>query len=69
LVQTAIETGDVTLLDQVIAIVRSTGALEVAQAAAQGEAQRAIHAAQKLPEGVHTDALVSLATQLLERNH
>jgi octaprenyl-diphosphate synthase len=69
LVQTAIETGDVTLLDQVIAIVRSTGALEVAQAAAQAEAQRAIHAAQKLPEGVHTDALVSLATQLLERNH
>jgi octaprenyl-diphosphate synthase len=69
LVQTAIETGDVTLLDQVIAIVRSTGALEVAQAAAQGEAQRAVHAAQKLPEGVHTDALVSLATQLLERNH
>jgi octaprenyl-diphosphate synthase len=69
LVQTAIETGDVTLLDQVIAIVRSTGALEVAQAAAQAEAQRAIHAAQKLPSGVHTNTLVALATQLLERNH
>jgi octaprenyl-diphosphate synthase len=69
LVQTAIETGDVTLLDQVIAIVRSTGGLEVAQAAAQGEAQRAIHAAQKLPGGAHTDALVALATQLLDRNH
>jgi octaprenyl-diphosphate synthase len=69
LVQTAIETGDVTLLDQVIAIVRTTGALEVAQAAAQAEAQRAIRAAQKLPEGAHTDTLVALATQLLERNH
>ena len=69
LVQTAIETGDVSLLDQVIAIVRSTGALEVAQAAAHGEAQRAIRAAQRLPAGPHTDTLVELATQLLARNH
>ena len=69
LVQTAIETGDVSLLDQVIAIVRTTGALEVAQAAAHAEAQRAIRAAQCLPAGAHTDALVELATQLLARNH
>lgn len=69
LVQTAIETGDVSLLDQVIAIVRSTGALEIAQAAAHGEAQRAIHAAQRLPAGPHTETLVELATQLLARNH
>jgi octaprenyl-diphosphate synthase len=69
LVQTAIETGDVTLLDQVIAIVRTTGALEVAQAAAHAEAQRAIRAAQCLPAGAHTDALAELATQLLARNY
>jgi octaprenyl-diphosphate synthase len=69
LVQTAIETGDVTLLEQVIAIVRNTGALEVAQAAAHAEAQRAIRAAQCLPAGANTDALVELATQLLTRNH
>lgn len=69
LVQTAIETGDVTLLEQVISIVRSTGALEVAQAAAHGEAQRAIRAALCLPAGPHTDTLVELATQLLARNH
>jgi octaprenyl-diphosphate synthase len=69
LIQTAIETGDVSLLEPVIAIVRSTGALEVAQAAAHAEAQRAIHAAQCLPAGAHTDALVELATQLLARNH
>jgi octaprenyl-diphosphate synthase len=69
LVQTAIETGDVTLLEQVIAIVRNTGALEVAQAAAHAEAQRAIRAAQCLPAGAHTSAMVELATQLLARNH
>lgn len=69
LVQTAIETGDVSLLDQVIAIVRGTGALDVAQAAAHSEAQRAIRAAQRLPAGPHTDTLVELATQLLARKH
>mgnify|MGYP002720432269 FL=1 len=68
-IQTAIETGDVSMLEQVIAIVRKTGALAVAQAAAHAEAQRAIAAARRLPIGPHTDCLVQLATQLLERNH
>ncbi|MFZ3127713.1 MAG: polyprenyl synthetase family protein [Rhodoferax sp.] len=69
LVQQAIETGAVAMLDEVIHIVTKTGALDVARAAAQQEARRAIGAAQCLPAGLHTDCLIQLATQLLERTH
>jgi octaprenyl-diphosphate synthase len=68
-IQQAIETGDVTMLDTVIAIVKQTGALDIARSAAQQEAKRAIAAAQCLPEGPHRDCLVQLASQLLDRNH
>ncbi len=68
-IQQAIETGDVTMLDAVIAIVQSTGALDVARLAAQQEAKRAVAAAQCLPAGPHRDCLVQLASQLLDRNH
>lgn len=68
-IRQAIETGDVSMLEQVIAIVKTTGALDVARTAARQEALRAIAAAQRLPEGLHTDCLVQLASQLLERNH
>jgi octaprenyl-diphosphate synthase len=69
LIQNAIETGDLTKLDEVVSIVRRSGALEVARAAAQKEAQRAIDAALRLPEGPHTTCLIQLGSQLLERNH
>ncbi|MCX7241656.1 MAG: polyprenyl synthetase family protein [Burkholderiales bacterium] len=65
----AIENGDVGALPEVIRIVNSTGALDVARAAAHQEAERAIAAAKRLPSGPHTDCLVQLATQLLDRNH
>ncbi|MES2950620.1 MAG: polyprenyl synthetase family protein [Pseudomonadota bacterium] len=68
-IQQAIETGDVTMLDAVIAIVRNTGALTVARDAAEQEAKRAIAAALRLPDGPHRDCLVQLASQLLDRNH
>ncbi len=68
-IQHAIETGDATKLSAVIAIVNSTGALDVARRAAQQEAQRAIDAATHLPLGPHRDCLVQLASQLLDRNH
>ena len=68
-VQRAIETGDVSMLDSVIAIVKQTGALDIARNAAQQEAKRAVAAAQRLPAGLHRDCLVHLASQLLERNH
>jgi len=68
-IQQAIETGDVSMLETVIAIVRNTGALDIARNAAQQEAMRAIAAAQRLPGGPHTTCLVQLASQLLDRNH
>ena len=68
-IQQAIETGDVSKLDAVVAIVQTTGALDVARLAAQEEAQRAIAAAMRLPGGEHRACLVQLASQLLERNH
>ena len=68
-IQQAIETGDVGMLDAVIAIVKKTGSLDIARSAAQQEAKRAIGAAQRLPEGPHRDCLVQLASQLLDRNH
>ena len=67
LVQKAIETGSVDQLSSVIAIVRETGALEGSRQAAMAEAQRAIDAIQILPAGPYKDALVALASQLLER--
>ncbi len=67
-IQEAIETGAVHMLEQVVAIVKRTGALDVAREAAAQEAQRAIRAAQQLPAGAHTECLVQLAAQLLERD-
>ena len=68
-IQTAIETGDISMLDAVVAIVHTTGALDVAKASARAEAERAIEAAKKLPENDYSACLVHLASQLLERNH
>ena len=68
-VRTAIEAGDVSMLDEVVFIVRSTGALDVARDAARQEARRAIQAALRLPAGPHADCLIGLASQLLDRNH
>lgn len=67
LIKNAIETGDVVLIDQVVQIVRRTGALEAARMAAAAEAERAIAAARRLPPGDHTTCLLQLAAQLLER--
>ncbi|CAM8669612.1 IspA Geranylgeranyl pyrophosphate synthase [Comamonadaceae bacterium] len=68
-IQTAIETGDISMLDAVVAIVHKTGALDIAKASARSEAERAIAAAQQLPVNAYSACLVSLASQLLERNH
>ncbi len=69
LIKTAIETGSVAMLDQVVAIVKSTGALDVSREAAAQEARRAIAAAQRLPANAHSACLIELAGQLLGRDH
>ena len=67
LIRTAIETGGLTQLNQVISIVRSTGSLEATRQAAAQEAQRAIDAIAHLSDNAYKKALESLGEQLLER--
>jgi octaprenyl-diphosphate synthase len=69
LVRRAIATGALGDLDQVVAIVRETGALDAARSAAAEEAQRAIDAAKALPPNPHTQGLLQLAAQLLQRRN
>ncbi|MDN5505859.1 MAG: polyprenyl synthetase family protein [Comamonas sp.] len=67
IVRNAIEQGSTDQLDAVVEIVRSTGALDVARAAAHAEALRAIDALASLPSNAYTASLLQLASQLLER--
>jgi len=66
-IREAIETGTVTQLDEIIAIVKSTGALQATRETAAVEAQRAIDAIRLLPDNAYTQALVQLASSLLQR--
>jgi octaprenyl-diphosphate synthase len=66
-VKNAIENGDLSAIDQVVSIVKTTGALEVARKAASDEAARAITSAEQLPDGEHKTCLIQLAAQLLKR--
>jgi octaprenyl-diphosphate synthase len=67
LIETAIEQGDTEHLGDILAIVRSTGALQAARASATAEAQRALEAARMLPANGYRSALLQLASELLER--
>lgn len=69
IVRQAIEQGSTEKLEEIVDIVRSTGALEVTRAAAHAEAHRAIAAAQQLPANPYTQGLLELAAQLLARRH
>ena len=66
-IEKAIESGAVEELQNIIAIVRETGALDATRQAAAAEAQRAVEAAQCLPANPYTDGLLQLAAQLLQR--
>lgn len=63
----AIQSGEEDNLDEVVAIVKSVGAIEAARAAAAREAQRAIDAASMIPRTGFRDCLIELPAQLLER--
>ncbi len=67
IIRNAIETGGAAQLDQIVSIVKQTGALEVARDAAAAEAQRAIDAARLLPDNSYSRGLLQLAAQLLQR--
>jgi octaprenyl-diphosphate synthase len=66
-VRAAIETGSVDRLNEIVSIVRETGALEATHDAAAAEAQRAVDAAMQLPDNPYRQAMVVLASQLLNR--
>jgi octaprenyl-diphosphate synthase len=66
-VREAIETGSVDRLSDIVTIVRTTGALEATRDAAAAEAQRAINAAMQLPDNPYRNAMLVLASQLLNR--
>lgn len=68
-IRNAIESGALEQLDEIVQIVRDTGALEVAREAAALEAQRAVDAAEQLPTNPYTQGLLQLAAQLLQRRH
>jgi len=69
LIADAIETGAVDKLEQVVAIVKETGALAFSRDAAAREAARATAAAQQLPPGPCSTCLLQLSSQLLVRDH
>ena len=66
-IREAIEQGSTDKLPEILAIVRSTGALDATRQAAHNEAMRAMQALDSLPANTHTDAMRQLASQLLLR--
>ncbi|MGE0496456.1 MAG: polyprenyl synthetase family protein [Ramlibacter sp.] len=67
LVRHAIENGATAQLEQIVSIVRETGAIDITRQAAAAEARRAIAAAGRLPDNLFTRGLLQLAAQLLDR--
>ena len=67
LIKRAIESGDADLLEDVVRIVRDTGALDIARDAARSEAVRAIAAVERLPKSTYSACMVDLASDLLRR--
>ena len=67
MIRHAIETGGTERLAEIVAIVRQTGALQATRDAAASEAQRAIQALAVLGRNTYSEALLELASQLLQR--
>ena len=67
IIRSAIETGNLAMIDQVVDIVKTTGALDIARKAAAREAEQAVSLASRLPCSPYADCLRQLADQLLER--
>lgn len=66
-IRRAIETGGTGQLADIVAIVRKTGALQATRDAAAAEAQRAVQALTALGDNPYSEALLQLASQLLQR--
>ncbi|WP_310462278.1 octaprenyl diphosphate synthase [Sphaerotilus sp.] len=68
LIRHAIEHGEVERLDEIIQIVRRTGALDATRQAARDEAQRAQQYISALPPSQFKDALLTLSVLAVDRN-
>jgi len=68
LLRGAIEHGEVARLDEVIAIVRATGALEATREAARAEADKACKVLELLPASKYREALLDLSVRSVERS-
>jgi octaprenyl-diphosphate synthase len=68
MIQQAIETGELSQLNVILAVVRDTGALDASRLAAASEAKRAIQALDHMKPSQYKDALLQLASQLLIRH-
>jgi octaprenyl-diphosphate synthase len=68
LIRHAIEHGEVERLDEIVRIVRRTGALETTREAARAEAQRARDHISALPPSQFKDALLTLTVLAVDRN-
>ena len=68
LLRGAIEHGEVARLDEVIALVRATGALEATRQAARAEADKACKVLELLPATAYREALLDLSVRSVERS-
>ena len=69
LIRIAIEEGDVTKLESVSQIVKSSGALDASLVFARAQTERAIHALQPLLDGPYKTALLELPLLSLQRKN
>lgn len=68
LIRHAIEHGEVARLQEVVAAVRRTGALDAAREVAHSEADAARRCVQNLPPSPHREALLDLCVRAVERS-
>ena len=66
-VRRAVEEGSAQDMEAIISIVRQSGALQGAREVAARQAESAIRAAALLPANPHSQSMIELATQLLQR--
>lgn len=66
-IKQAIQTGGLENMEQIMAIVAKTDALQATRSVAASEAQRALDALSNLPQNAYRQALHQLASQLLDR--
>jgi octaprenyl-diphosphate synthase len=68
LIRHAIEQGETARLNEIVAVVRRTGALEVARGVARAEAEEAQRCLQALPPSPSRDALLEFSLRSVDRS-